>query len=123
MSLHGRAKRAGVFVVSGGFDRLGVSDRYLPFSGGNEFTLTGAGIRITTAERTGRVRPTLTAGLYAGHVRCDALNLATTQLVPSASLGAEWRVCKNVSLSASYRVSTPIGGLSLDGFGVFLKLF
>lgn len=122
-SLHAKPKRIGTFLLSGGFDRISASDHFLPFSGGNELSLTGVGVRLTTPERAGRVRPVLTAGLYAGHIRCDSLGLATTVVTPSCSVGAEWKIARYAALSASYRVATPIGGLSPDGFGVYLRLF
>src|SRR5207253_1616084 len=92
-------------AVTGGIELVGASDHWLPFSGGNSFSLTGASAQISGERgRVGRLVPYLRAGLFAGNVHSKMLNFDKTEFAPSAAIGVEMKLHRYVTFSARYRV-------------------
>jgi hypothetical protein len=111
-------------AITGGIELAGARDHWLPFSGGNSFSLTGASMQISGDRgRVGRLVPYLRAGLFAGNVHSDLQNFDTTAVVPSMSFGAEIKVHRYVTVSASYRISSEIAGIDTDGFSAGIRVF
>lgn len=114
------AERAG-HHISGGIQIIGASDHFLPFSGGNEFTLYGAGFLVAPLYRPGKLRPYLNGGLYAGRWHSDRINRSKTDFAPSVAVGVEYPLTEFFSLAADYRVTKKVGGISLDGFSISIR--
>src|ERR1051326_5450196 len=96
--------------ITGGVEIVSVSDHWLPFSSSdNSFSLYGASFRVG-GERghVGRVVPFVTAGLFAGNIDSDNLNVNTTKMVPSVAVGAEWKFHRYLTLTARYRFTPEI---------------
>ncbi len=120
---YAKPKHYGAFSLTGGLESISASDHFFPFTGGNEFSLTGPSARLSANLAGGRIRPYVTAGLYAGRVRSVNLNFDRTQFTPGGSIGVIIPLGNYFSLQASYRVSQKINGVNTDGFGIDVKLF
>ena len=120
---YAKPKHYGAFALTGGIESVSASDHFFPFTGGNEFSLTGPSARLSANFAGGRIQPFITAGLYAGRVRSVNLNFDRTQFTPGGSVGVVIPLGKFFSLQASYRVSQKINGVNTDGFGIDVKLF
>jgi len=118
-----RPKNYGRWTLTGGVETMGASDHFFPFMGGNEFSLIGASFRISTPRHMGRVSPFFSAGVFAGHIRSEDLNIKTTHIIPSMAIGVQYPISKIFSLSASYRISPDIAGINTDGFSISLRIF
>jgi hypothetical protein len=121
-SFYGRPLRAGHVGVAGGLQLIGATDHFLPFSGGNEVSWIGPSLRVTTSNEKQALRPYLTAGLFAGHVRSERLGLDRWDVDPSAAAGVELALGRYLILDADYRVGKRISGVSLDGFAINLRV-
>ena len=120
---YARPKHLGAIAVTGGVELISASDHFLPFQGGDYFSLTGPAFRITSSKDYHGLRPYLTGGLFYGQLRSTQLGFDRSAFTPSIAVGVDYKIIKNLSLSASYRVSQDINGFSGDGFGVFLRIF
>lgn len=118
-----RPAHRGNLLLTGGIEIFNASDHFLPFSGGNEFDLIGPSALVTTPRVLGKVRPFVSAGLFAGRVRSERLGFDRTDLTPSLAFGAEWPFARYFTLSASYRLSEEIHGVNTDGFTLLLRIF
>ncbi len=118
-----RPKHLGAFLLTGGVEIFDASDHFFPFTGGNDYNLTGLAFRVTTHRVLGRIRPVLTAGIFAGTLRSERLGFDRTQFTPSVSIGAEWPFARYFTLVANYRISQRINGYDNDGFGLMLRVF
>jgi len=111
-------------LITGGLEIAGASDHWLPFTTGNSFSLTGPSFEVSGERgRVGRVVPFVSAGYFVGEVHSEQQFFDTVAVVPSMAVGAELKVHRYVTLTASYRVSGQIGGVDTDGFSLSLKLF
>lgn len=110
-------------AFSGGIEIISASDHYLPFTNGNDFSLFGASFRITTADDKKSVHPYITAGLFSGHIRSAAMALDTTQFVPAAAIGVDWRFARYLTLGVAYHINGNIGHIDTNGFSLMLKIF
>jgi hypothetical protein len=110
-------------LVTGGIELFGASDHWL-LGGGNEFSLTGASFRVG-GERgvLYRLSPFVNGGLFAGHIRSEKLGFSETRFTPSATLGAELKVHRYITLTGRYRVSGHIHDVNTDGYNFSLKFF
>jgi hypothetical protein len=119
-----RPAHRGSLLITGGIELVGASDHWLPFSGGNSFSLTGASFRVSGERgRVGRLVPYVSAGLFAGNVHSERLGFDTTSVVPSMAVGAQFKVHRYLTLSARYRISGEIGHINTDGFNIGLDIF
>jgi hypothetical protein len=118
-----RPARYGTLEFSGGVQIIGLSDHFLPFSGGNAVDWYGGAFRLSTRRAMNRVRGIFTGGLYLGRVRSERLGFDVARFAPSIYLGAEYPFARYFTLSAGYRVSQEVHGVNLDGFSLALKLF
>ena len=118
-----RPAHIGGLTIAGGAETISATDHFLPFTGGNDFSLIGGSVRISTPRRTGNLRPYLSAGYFLGHLRSEDLGIDRAQLIPSMSLGVEYPISRSATLSASYRISGQIDGINLDGFGISVRFF
>jgi hypothetical protein len=119
-----RPAHLGSLQLTGGIELVSASDHWLPFSGGNSYSLTGASFRVSGQRgKVGRVVPFLTAGLFAGNVHSDRQHFDETDFVPSMAVGTEYKVHRYVTLTARYRISGQIRSVNTDGFSLSLKLF
>lgn len=109
--------------ISGGIEIITASDHYLPFSSGNDFSLFGASFRVTTADKKSAVHPYFTAGIFSGHIRSEVKALNTTQFVPAAAIGVDWKFARYFTLGAAYHVNGSIGHINTNGFSIMLKIF
>ena len=110
-------------AISGGIEILSASDHYLPFTSGNDFSLFGASFRVTTADDKRVIHPYFSAGVFVGHIRSEALALDTTQLVPAAAIGVDWKFARYFTLGAAYHLNGNIGHIDTNGFSIMLKIF
>ena len=111
-------------AITGGFELVGASDHWLPFSGGNSFSLTGGSVQIGGDRgKVGRLVPYLRAGLFAGHVRSKMLNFDKTEFATSTAFGAEMKIHRYVTISARYRISSEVAGINTDGFSAGIHIF
>lgn len=122
-ALYVRPAHKGPLLITGGVEIVSANDHFFPFSGGDEFSLIGPSFRVTTQRVQGRLRPYVSAGLFAGRVRSEQLGFDRTDFTPSASLGVDWPFARYFTLSAGYRISKDIHGANLDGFNVSLRVF
>ena len=107
----------GPFEITGGIEVAGATDHWLPFSGGNSFSLTGVSANISGRRGTvGRLVPYVRPGLFVGNVHSELQHFDTTVFAPSVAIGAEFKIYRYVTISARYRFSTEIGGVNTDGF-------
>jgi hypothetical protein len=109
--------------LTGGFDWITADDKFFPFTGGSQFGLFGASLRLTNREEKIGIRPYATLGFYAGRLRSERLGFDVVRFTPSASVGFTWQFHKNMSLSGDYRISQRINGFNTDGFSLALRLF
>jgi hypothetical protein len=110
--------------ITGGLELAGASDHWLPFTGGNSFSLTGGSVQISGEHgRVGRLVPYVRAGLFAGNVHSERQHFDTTVFAPSMSFGAEIKVHRYVTISAKYRISGDIGHVNTDGFSAGIHIF
>jgi hypothetical protein len=122
--IYGRPKTyGGVYQVSGGLEISNASDHFFPFTGGNQFSLIGPSVRITTKRTLGRLRPYFSAGLFVGNLTSDRIGVNSTDFTPSLSFGAEWPFARYFTLSVGYRLMERIGGVNTDGFTLMLRIF
>ncbi len=110
-------------AISGGLEIISASDHYLPFTSGNDFSMVGPSFRITTANDKSAIHPYFTAGAFAGHIRSEAKLLDTTQFVPAAALGVDWKFARYFSLGAAYHLNGSIGHIDTNGFSLMLNIF
>ncbi len=118
-----KPKHLGAFSVTGGVEIIGASDHFLPFQGGDYFNLLGPVFRVTTSKDYHGFQPYVTGGLFYGQLRSVQLGFDRSDFTPSASFGVDYKLTRNIALSASYRVSQEIHGYNTDGFGVFVRLY
>jgi hypothetical protein len=118
-----RPAHRGPLQITGGVEIAGATDHWLPFSGGNEFDLTGPSFRISTERKVGRFSPFLSGGLFAGHIRSEREHFDTTSFVPSMAVGVAYKAHRYVTISARYRISGNIGHVNTDGFNLSLSVF
>jgi hypothetical protein len=121
-TLYTRPKHLGHLSLTGGLQLIGASDHFLPLSGGNEASWIGPSVRVSPADAKLTLRPYLTGGLFAGHVRSERLGIDRWDVAPSAAVGVETALGRYLILDAGYRVSKRISGVSLDGFVVNLRV-
>jgi hypothetical protein len=117
----GRPAERGGYSLHGGIQIIGASDHFLPFSGGNEFTLYGAGFLVAPSHQLGKLRPYFNGGLYAGRWHSDRIRQSKTDFAPSAAVGVEYPLNKFFWLAADYRITKKIGGIRLDGFSISIR--
>ncbi len=120
---YSRPVGVGGFVVSGGAEIISASDHFLPFSGGNEFRLIGVSGRISLPRSTNNIRPYISGGLFAETIKSDRLSFNKTEFAPSIALGVETKLGKIFTISADYRFSKKINGVSADGLSVYLRVY
>jgi hypothetical protein len=118
-----KPRHIGNIALTGGVEIVGASDHFLPFQGGDYFNLLGPAFRVTTSKTYHGFQPYVTGGLFYGQLRSVQLGFDKSAFTPSASLGVDYKLTRNLSVSASYRVSQQINGFNTDGFGLFLRLF
>ena len=118
-----RPAHFGAITLTAGIETMSARDHFLPFTGGNDFSLIGGSVRVSTERRMRQLRPYVSAGYFLGHVRSENLAIDKSQLIPSLSAGVELPLSRTATLSASYRISTAISGLNMDGFGISLRLY
>src|SRR5579859_4412624 len=104
-----RPARRGVMEITGGLEIASASDHWLPFSGGNSFSLIGPAFRIRTTPHLNRLSPYFEAGVFYGELNSKRENFNAYNIVPSAAVGVEFRFARYLSLTASYRVSGAVG--------------
>lgn len=122
-SIFARPRNIGGLQLSGGAQMISAKDHFLPFSGGNQFSLFGPVFRVATPRLLGTPRFVLTGGVFAGRVRSERLGFDRTEFTPGAALGVEYPFARYVTLIARYHVSQRIHGVNTDGLSVSLKLF
>lgn len=111
--------------ISGGYESLSAKDHWLPFSGGNKFTLDGISFRIDQSRNPDHIHPHaypyFSAGYFSGHINSEKQNFKVTRWVPSMSVGVGVLFGRYFRVVASYRVTQHIRGVNTDGFGIELK--
>lgn len=118
-----RPKAFGPIRLTGGLEYMSAGDHLLPFSGGSQLSLLGPAASISTIRLPGRIRPYLTAGLFAGRLRSERLHFDRTDFTPSAAVGLEYPFARYFTLTASYRLTERIHGVDTSGFSVGIKIF
>ena len=122
-AFYAKPRHIGNFALTGGVNIIGASDHFLPFQGGDYFSLIGPAFRVTTSKEYHGFRPYVTGGLFYGELRSVQLGFDRSDFTPSAAFGVDYKLARNISLGASYRVSQEIHGFNTDGFGLFLRLY
>jgi len=118
-----RPAHLGALLLTGGVESMEASDHFLPFTGGNDYSLIGLSARLSTPHKIGRLQPYVSVGYFVGNLRSVDLDIDQTRIIPSASIGVDYPISRILSLTASYRVSEHIAGINTDGFGISLRLF
>ena len=118
-----KPKHLGPINITGGVVIVGAGDHFLPFQGGDYFNLIGPAFRVTTAKTYHGFQPYFTGGLFYGELRSVQRGFDRSAFTPGISVGVDYKITRNLSLGASYRVSQEIAGYNTDGFGLFLRLF
>jgi hypothetical protein len=121
--IYGRPKRINDLRIAGGLEIANANSNFFPFTGGNQFTLIGPSVGITTRKIIGKARPFFGAGLYWGQVQSDRLNINTSDFTPGLEVGVEWSITKDLTLSAGYRLQEKIGGIDTSGVMLSLRIF
>jgi len=109
--------------ITGGGHMFGAKDHWLPFSGGNHFDMTGLAFRISKTRSMNTVAPFVTVGYYYGEVHSKIFNANAYDIVPSATVGAEYRFARYLSLKAQYRFNGYIHGIDTSGFSAGISVF
>ena len=122
-AFYAKPKHIGGLAITGGVEIVGASDHFLPFQGGDYFNLLGPSFRVTTTKTYHGFQPYVSGGLFYGQLRSVQLGFDKSDFTPSAAFGVDYKLTRNVSVSASYRVSQEINGFNTDGFGLFLRLY
>jgi hypothetical protein len=113
----------GQMQITGGVELFGATDHWFPFSGGNSVSLTGLAFRVSSVPHMNRVIPFVDAGYYYADLHSDLMHFHSYGLVPSIAFGVEYRFARYLSLTANYRVTGNIRGISTDGFNLGLRFF
>lgn len=111
------------FTIAGGIETVNATDHFIPFTGGNEFNLLGPAFKLSTDRRLSRLSPFATFGLFAGRVRSVRLGFDRTEFTPSGSVGLEFPISRDFSITGAYRISSNIHGVNTDGFSISLRVF
>ena len=124
--LYGRPRHYDYLRLSGGFEFFNLSDHFFPFTGGNDFTMTGPSFRISTNLRRSPWTAFLSGGLYLASIRSDRFvpgGISRSDFTPGLTVGIDWKVGRYVSLSAGYRMNERLAGINTDGFMLLLRFF
>jgi hypothetical protein len=113
----------GALELSGGVQAIGMSDHFLPFSGGNYVDWYGIAFRLTTHRQMNHIRGVFTGGLYLVDINSERYDYNVARVAPSLYIGAEYPFARYFTLSAGYRVSEDVHGVNLDGFSLALRFF
>ena len=113
------------FELTGGAEIVSAGDHFLPFQGGNEFSLFGAAFRVSTSRAVLRLRPFVTGGLFVGRARSRTAspNFDRSNFTPSISGGVEFPFTRYTTLYGAYRVSQEIHSINTDGVSFGLRFF
>ena len=120
-----RPKHFRAFELTGGIESVTAGDHFLPFEGGNEFSLLGPAFRVSTTRALNRIRPFVTGGLFVGRARSRTATpgFDRSNIAPSISGGVEYPFTRYTTLYAAYRVSHEIHSINTDGVSFGLKFF
>ena len=116
-----KPKHYGRYTFTGGVEIVSAGDHFLPFQGGNAFSLTGGAFRIR--QQRGVLRPWIGGGLYAGRARSVNYHFDTTIVTPAGAVGVDWHVHRYITLTAAFHASETIHGVNTNGFSLSLSFF
>ena len=120
---YGKPYVKGDISITGGLEVFNLSDHFLPFTNGNDFTLIGPSLRAQLKVSNGLLRPYLSAGLYYGRIQSERLGLTATQFSPGVGFGVDWKAGRDTTVSLGYRFQGRVGDFGTDGLLLSVQLY